>query len=57
VVLDKGPLRQAIAASISLPVIFEPVLIGGRVLIDGGLVNPLPFDLLCGKPISRWPST
>jgi NTE family protein len=49
VVLDSGPLRQAIAASIALPVIFEPVLVDGRVLIDGGLVNPLPFDLLCGE--------
>jgi len=49
VVLDKGPLRQAIAASIALPVIFEPVTLEGRVLIDGGLVNPLPFDLLCGE--------
>ena len=37
------------AASIALPVIFEPVLIDGRVLIDGGLVNPLPFDLLCDE--------
>ena len=49
VVLESGPLRRAIAASIALPVIFEPVLLDGRVLIDGGLVNPLPFDLLCDE--------
>ena len=49
VILDQGPLRQAIAASMALPVIFEPVVLEGRVLIDGGLVNPLPFDLLCGE--------
>ncbi len=49
VVLSSGPLRQAIAASIALPVIFEPVLLEGRVLIDGGLVNPLPFDLVSGE--------
>jgi NTE family protein len=48
-ILNSGPLRPAIAASIALPVIFEPVMLGGRVLIDGGLVNPLPFDLLCGE--------
>lgn len=46
VVLSSGPLRPAIAASIALPVIFEPVMLDGRVLIDGGLVNPLPFDLV-----------
>ncbi len=47
-VFSSGPLRPAIAASMALPVIFEPVLIGGRSLIDGGLTNPLPFDLLQG---------
>lgn len=46
VVLRQGPLRQALAASIALPVIFGPVAIGGRALLDGGLVNPLPFELL-----------
>ena len=49
VVFTSGALRQAIAASMALPVIFEPVVVGGRVLIDGGLVNPLPFDLLNGE--------
>lgn len=49
VVFTSGPLRQAIAASMALPVIFEPVIAGGRVLIDGGLVNPLPFDVLNGE--------
>lgn len=46
VALGTGPLREAIAASIALPVVFQPVTIGGRVLMDGGLVNPLPFDRL-----------
>lgn len=49
VIFSSGPLRQAIAASIALPVIFEPVLVEGRVLIDGGLVNPLPFDIVAGE--------
>ena len=49
VIFSSGPLRQAIAASIALPVIFQPVLHEGRVLIDGGLVNPLPFDILNGE--------
>lgn len=45
VILDSGPLIPALAASASLPNMARPVLIGGRVLIDGGYVNPLPFDV------------
>jgi NTE family protein len=48
VIFASGPLRPALAASMALPVIFQPVVIEGRVLIDGGLVNPLPFDLIAG---------
>ncbi len=44
-VISTGPLRPAIAASMALPAVFQPVVIGGRALVDGGLVNPLPFDL------------
>ena len=46
VVFTQGSLRMAIAASMALPVIFQPVMLDGRALIDGGLTNPLPFDLL-----------
>lgn len=44
VVFRKGPLWDAIRASISYPGIFEPVQSHGHLLIDGGLVNPLPLD-------------
>lgn len=47
-IFSSGPLRQAIAASIALPVVFEPVVVEDRVFIDGGLVNPLPFDIIAG---------
>jgi len=43
-VLMEGPLRPAIAASIAIPALFRPVEMDGRVLIDGGACNPLPFD-------------
>jgi NTE family protein len=33
----------------ALPAIFQPVIVDGHALIDGGLTNPLPFDLLMGK--------
>jgi NTE family protein len=49
VIFDAGALRPAVAASMALPVIFQPVMYGGRALIDGGLTNPLPFDLLTGE--------
>jgi NTE family protein len=45
-VFTDGRLRLAVAASMALPVIFQPVIQEGRALIDGGLTNPLPFDLL-----------
>ena len=48
-VRDSGPLLPAVAASAALPAVFRPVLIDGRVLIDGGLWNPVPFDHLAGK--------
>jgi NTE family protein len=43
-VLETGPLKPAIAASIAIPAVFRPVNIEGRYLIDGGACNPLPFD-------------
>jgi len=46
VVFKSGELVSAIQASISLPGIFAPVLIDDKVLIDGGAVNPVPFDIL-----------
>ncbi len=46
VVFASGSLITAIRASMAMPAIFEPVLLNGKVLIDGGAVNPLPYDLL-----------
>lgn len=46
VVFNSGELRAAIQASIAIPGLFEPVNHRGRVLVDGGLVNPVPYDLL-----------
>lgn len=46
VIFEKGDLIHPIKASYSLPGLFTPVKIKNRILIDGGAVNPLPFDLL-----------
>lgn len=45
-VCDSGDLRKALAASCALPAVFVPVKIDGRVMIDGGIYNPIPFDHL-----------
>jgi NTE family protein len=47
--LSSGPLYPALAASMALPGLFRPVVIDGRVMIDGGATNPLPFDQLSGR--------
>lgn len=44
VLFETGDIIDAVRASISVPGIFTPVRIDGRVLIDGGLVNPVPVD-------------
>lgn len=46
VVLASGDLMSAIKASMAIPGVFEPVRRDGRVLIDGGTCNPVPYDLL-----------
>lgn len=46
VILDHGELLPAVQASMSMPGVFAPVPLGNKVLIDGGAVNPVPFDLL-----------
>ena len=48
-VFNTGPLLPAVAGSIAIPGLVRPVRHGGRVLVDGGAVNPLPFDHLIGR--------
>lgn len=60
VVMRKGSLFEAIRASISLPSFYEPVRRDGMILIDGGVVNPIPLnrvarregDILVGADVS-----
>ena len=44
VVFDRGPLFDAVRASISIPSLFRPVKYGFRTLVDGGIVNTMPID-------------
>jgi NTE family protein len=45
VVLQRGSVAKALFASIAVPGIFPPVCLGERVLVDGGLLDPLPIDI------------
>ena len=45
VVLETGDVMDAVRASISVPGMFTPVRRNGRVLVDGGLVNPVPVNV------------
>ncbi|MGI9523497.1 MAG: patatin-like phospholipase family protein [Hyphomicrobiaceae bacterium] len=46
VLFEHGPLRRAVAASMAIPVLFSPIVDGDRVLVDGGVTDPLPCDLV-----------
>jgi NTE family protein len=48
-VFTTGPLLPALAGSAAIPAFFRPIMHQGRVLIDGGIANPVPFDVLKGK--------
>ncbi len=45
-VFSSGSLTSAVAGSMAMPGLIRPVDYGGRVLVDGGAVNALPYDLL-----------
>lgn len=44
-----GDLYKALRASIAIPGIFTPVIENGQFLVDGGVLNPLPLDLVRKK--------
>jgi NTE family protein len=45
-IFGDGDLHSALAASAAIPAVFRPVTRDGRLLIDGGIYNPVPFDLI-----------
>jgi NTE family protein len=45
-IIKKGNLLQALQAAIAFPGIFTPVRFGDRFLVDGGLCNPVPADVV-----------
>ncbi|MDQ0454987.1 patatin-like phospholipase family protein [Rhizobium paknamense] len=47
-VCEEGDLYQALAASAAIPALFAPVNLDGRLMIDGGIFNPVPYEHLFG---------
>ena len=45
-VISSGPLRAAVAASIAIPGLIAAPKIDGRLMVDGAIINPVPFDHL-----------
>jgi NTE family protein len=46
VIITEGQLFPALAASSSIPAVFMPVRMNDRVMIDGGISNPVPYECL-----------
>jgi NTE family protein len=46
VIIKEGSVSEAIHASSAIPFIFKPVSMDGRLLMDGGFVNPIPADVV-----------
>jgi NTE family protein len=44
--LNKGEMATAIRASISIPLVFKPEKIAGKMLVDGGLSAPVPVEIV-----------
>ena len=53
VVFEEGKLIDAIRASISIPGVFRPVIDNGHTLIDGGITDPVPVQVLAHAGVSK----
>jgi NTE family protein len=53
VVFDEGKLSDAIRASISIPGVFRPVQDNGYLLVDGGIANPVPVNVIAHEGVTR----
>ena len=53
VILETGSLVEAVRKSISIPGVFQPILEQDQIVIDGGVMNPLPTNVLARGNIKR----
>lgn len=52
-IIEEGLVYKAVAASCAFPGIFEPVKIKDKLLLDGGVLNPLPSKILLNRGINK----
>ncbi|MBF0521712.1 MAG: patatin-like phospholipase family protein [Candidatus Omnitrophica bacterium] len=52
-IIETGSVVEAVRRSISIPGVIEPIQEGGRVIIDGGVLNPLPTNVLVDRGIKK----
>lgn len=50
-ILESGDLAESLRASMSIPSIFKPVTLENKLLVDGGLVNNFPIDIMAKKDV------
>lgn len=53
VILDRGPIIPAMLATSAVPIVFSPVYHQDRWLVDGGVLNNLPVDVVCHMGADR----
>jgi len=53
VILEEGPLYKAVAASCAFPGIFAPIHVKKDLLLDGGVLNPLPTKVLLSRNVHK----
>lgn len=53
VILSEGSLPTAVRASMSIPGLYAPVEIDGKILVDGGIANNLPIDIVKAMGVDR----
>ena len=53
IIINTGPIFKAIRQSIAIPGVIEPVCKNGQVIIDGGVLNPLPTNVLVSRGIKK----
>ncbi|MBR7744604.1 patatin-like phospholipase family protein [Phycicoccus sp. BSK3Z-2] len=47
---QRGPMATAIRASVAIPSLVTPIVVDGRLLVDGGLMNPVPIEPTAAAP-------
>jgi len=50
---ERGPLWRAVRASVALPGVLPPAVDGDHLVIDGGVLNNLPVDVMRDRPVGR----